>query len=151
MVAIRVCWAVVVFGDALTVTLPSPDPAVGTTDSAALAVEADHADGAHPDGVAVTFTTCEPPAVAKFAVDGEIANVHALFVGVGWVVEGEGDGPLHAVIATSISETARVLVRFITCGLYRVVVLCELRCDRRQDSIPIVECVGRNDESRATF
>jgi hypothetical protein len=103
-----------VFAEAVTVTLPLPDPDVGVTDSAALAVEADHADGAHPDGVAVTFTICGPPPVAKFVVDGEIVNVHALIVAVGWVVEGvEDDGPLHAVIARNISETATVIVRFI--------------------------------------
>jgi hypothetical protein len=83
MVAVNVSCAVVVFGDAVTVTLPLPDPDVGASDSAALAAEADHADGAHPDGDAVMFTICVPPLVAKLAVDGEIANVHALFVGVG--------------------------------------------------------------------
>jgi hypothetical protein len=83
MVAVNVCCAVVVFGDAVTMTLPLPDPDVGATDSAALAVEADHADGAHPDGEADMLTTWVPPLVEKFAVDGEIANVHALFVAVG--------------------------------------------------------------------
>lgn len=107
IVAVNVCCIVVVFGDAVTVTLPLPDPDVGATDSAALVVAADHADGPHPEGDADTFTTCEPPLVAKFAVDGEIANVQG-FVGVGWVVEGAfvGDDPLHAAIAMRISETA---------------------------------------------
>jgi hypothetical protein len=115
IVAVNVCCTVVVFGDAVTVTLPLPDPDVGATDSVALAVAADHADGAHPDGDADTFTTCEPPLVAKSAVDGEIANVHGVFVGTGWIVEGAfvGDDPLHAAIAMRISETANVIVRFV--------------------------------------
>jgi hypothetical protein len=115
MVAIKVCWPVVVFGDAVTVTLPLPDPDVGATNSAAFAVEADHADGAHPEGAAVTLTTCEPPPVAKFAVDGEIAKVHGLFVGVGWVVGGVpvDCGPPHANMAARIRKTANTFVHFI--------------------------------------
>lgn len=115
MVAIRVCWAVVGFGDAVTVTLPLPDPAAGATDSATLAVEADHAEGAHPDGAAVTFTTCDPPPVAKFAVDGEIANVQAVFVGVGWVVAAASfaEGPPHPGSARSTREAAKEHVSFI--------------------------------------
>ena len=120
MVAVSVCWSVVVFGDAVTVTLPLPDPDVGVTDSAVLGVEADHADGAHPDGAAVTFTTCEPPPVATFVVDGEIVNVHAVVVAVGWVVELVPDGGslLHAAVTTSISETANAWVRFIARANY---------------------------------
>ena len=126
MVAVNVCCGVVVFGDAVTVTLPLPDPDVGATDSAALAVEAVHADGVHPDGEADTLTTCEPPLDAKLAVDGEIANVQVLFVGVGWVVEGVfvGDGPLHAAIATRISETGNAIIRFIGRNYSGVVVIC---------------------------
>jgi hypothetical protein len=103
-----------VFGDEVTVTVPLPDPDVGATDSAAFAVEADHADGAHPDGAAVTFTTCEPPPVAKFAVDGEMAKVHGLLVGVGWVVGGVpvDCGPPHANMAARIRKTASTFVRF---------------------------------------
>jgi hypothetical protein len=115
MVAVNVCCAAVVFGDAVTVTLPFPDPDAGATDSAALAVEVDHADGAHPDGEADMFTTCAPPPIAKFADDGEIANVHGLFVAVGWVVEGVfvGDEPLQAAIARRVNETASAMIRFI--------------------------------------
>jgi hypothetical protein len=115
MVAVNVCCTVDVFGDAVTVTLPLPDPDVGARDNAALAVAADHEDGAHPAGDADTFTTCEPPLVAKFAADGEMANVHGLIVVVGWVVEGAfvGDDPLHAAIVMRIRETANVVVRLI--------------------------------------
>lgn len=125
MVAVNVCCTFVVFGDAVTVTVPLPDPDVGATDSAALVVAADHADGPHPDGDADTFTICEPPPVAKFAADGEIANVHGLFVVVGWVVDGAfvGADPLHAAIAMSISETAHVIIRFIGRDYIGVVVV----------------------------
>ena len=96
MVAVNFCWLVVAFGDAVTVTVPLPVPDVGATEIAALEAEVVHTDGAHPDGDAETFTTCEPPPVAKDAVAGEIANVQALVVGVGWVGAGVDDGLLHA-------------------------------------------------------
>lgn len=49
------------------------------------------------------------------AVDGDMENVHALFVGVGWVVVGApvDPGPPHANNATTISDTANTLAGFM--------------------------------------
>jgi hypothetical protein len=76
MVAVKDCGAVAVFGPALTVTLPLPEPKAGATDSPALVPDAVHDDGAHPAGDDVTLTVWDPPPEPKFAVEGAIANVH---------------------------------------------------------------------------
>jgi hypothetical protein len=98
IVAVRDCGAVLLFGSAVSVTdpLPDPDAGEGTRPAVPVAVQA---AGAHPAGVVVTFTTCEPPVDAKLAVAGEIANEQAegvgVGVGVGCVTDGVLAVPLH--------------------------------------------------------
>ena len=111
MVAVSACGVVAAFADAVTVTLPFPDPEVGETDNAAFVVDAVHEDGAHPAGVADTPTVCEPPPDAKLAADGEIANAHALLGGDGWFIVDAG--PLHATSATAIRAAAEEHASFI--------------------------------------
>ncbi len=112
MLAVSVCGAVARFADAVTVTLPFPDPEVGETDNSAFVVDAVHEDGAHPAGVADTLTVCEPPPDAKLAADGEIANAHALLGGEGWFIVDAG--PLHATSAPAIREAANEHASFMT-------------------------------------
>jgi hypothetical protein len=76
------------------VTDPLPEPDVGARVSPPVVVAVQSA-GAHPAGVVVTFTTCEPPVDAKLTVAGEIANEHAGRVGVGCVVSDDLGVPLH--------------------------------------------------------
>src|SRR5215831_9653834 len=115
MVAVHDCGALAAFGRTVTVTFPLPEPDAGAMESAALADDAVHEDGEHPAGDAVTPTTCEPPPDAKLAEDGEIPNVHGLFVGVGCVGAGVlvGDDPLHPSITTRIREAASEHVSFM--------------------------------------
>lgn len=110
IVAVSVCGVVAEFADAVTVTLPFPDPEVGETDNAAFAVDAVQEDGAQPAGVADTFTVCVPPPDAKLPADGEIANAHAL-AGEGWLIVDAG--LLHAASATAVREAAKERASFI--------------------------------------
>jgi len=102
---------VAAFADAVTVTLPFPDPEVGETDNAAFVVDAVHEDGAHPAGVADTFTVCEPPLDVKLVAEGEIANAHALLTGEGWFIVDEE--PLHPISVTAIREAANEHASFM--------------------------------------
>jgi len=111
MVAVSACGVVAAFADAVTVTLPFPDPEVGETDNAAFVVDAVHEDGAHPAGVADTLTVCEPPLDVKLVAEGEIANAHALLTGEGWFIVDEE--PLHAISVTAIREAANEHASFM--------------------------------------
>jgi hypothetical protein len=82
IVAVKVCGAVVLLAAAATVTDPLPDPVVGDSVKPPVVVAVQPA-GAHPAGVALMLTTCEPPVGAKLAVAGVMANEHAEGVGVG--------------------------------------------------------------------
>jgi len=123
MVAVSASGVVAAFADAVTVTLPFPDPEVGETDNAAFVVDAVHEDGAHPAGVADTFTVCEPPLDVKLVAEGEIANAHARLTSEGWFIVDAG--PLHATSATAIRAAAEEHASFIRplCYAHRLLVL----------------------------
>jgi hypothetical protein len=76
IVAVRVTVAPV-FVAAVTVTDPFPSPAAGANVSPESVLAAVHVDGEHPDGVAVTVTTWEPPLDGKDSDVGEVENAQA--------------------------------------------------------------------------